>query len=55
VGRGALLVGRQAFFFLLKIRISDTNLIKIIKKVFLISYKSIQKQQNESILAQLKV
>ncbi len=29
VGLGALLVGRQAFLILLKMRISDTNFIKI--------------------------
>ncbi len=53
VGRGALLVGRQLFFILLKVRISDTSFIKKYK-VFLISYKSIQMQQNESISTKLK-
>jgi len=33
VGHTALLVGRQAFLILLKVRISDTNFIKNIKSL----------------------
>jgi len=33
VGHGALLVGRQAFLILLKVRISGTNFIKNIKSL----------------------
>ena len=55
VGQGALLVGRLAFFVLLLMRILDTNFIKIILKINLISYKSIKKQQNELIVTQFNV
>jgi len=54
VGHGILLVGRQAFFILLKMIILDTYLFhKLILKIHFISYKIIKKQQNKLIYLNL--
>jgi len=45
VDRGALLVGRNAFFILFKFKISDKSLIKFLK-----SQELYQVQQNDLIL-----